>query len=84
MDSNQLLNHQRTNDSYNDPFKINIEAISDLGEDANTFSMGSHNVDVNVEGLELTKQELFRYLDHPQNRPIATLNKTGQLIALVK
>jgi len=33
MASNQLLNHQSTTDSYNDHPEINIEAISDLGED---------------------------------------------------
>jgi len=63
MASNQLLNHQSTTDSCNDPPETNIEAISNLGEDANKFAMDIHNVDVNVEGLELAKEDLFGYVD---------------------
>jgi len=54
---NQLLNHQSIIDSYHDPPKINIEAISDLSENANTFAMDSYNVDINVEGIELAKED---------------------------
>ena len=53
MASNQLQNHKSTTESNNDPPEINIEAIFDLPEDENIISMDSHNVDVNVEGIEL-------------------------------
>ena len=80
MDSNQLQNHQSTTESYNDPPEISIEAISDLLEDA----MDSRNVDVNVEEIEMAKEDLFGYLDLVRNSPPATLTKIEQLIALVK
>ena len=57
--------------------------MSDLGEDENTYAMDSHNVDVNVEQIEMTKEELFGYLDLVRNTP-ATLTKIEQLISLAK
>ena len=58
--------------------------MSDLGEDENTYAMDSHNVDVNVEGLELAKEELFGCIVSLRNNPPATLTNTEQLIYLVK
>ena len=46
--------------------------------------MDSRNVDVNVEEIEMVKEELFGYLDLVRNSPPATLTKTEQLIVLVK
>lgn len=74
MASNSLLKHHTVTDSYNDPSKINIEAPH-LSKDANTIAMDSRNFDVNVEGLELAKEELFGYLDLIQNNPPTTLSK---------
>ena len=46
--------------------------------------MDSHNVDVNVEQIEMAKEELCGYLDLVQNSPLATLTKIEQLISLFK
>jgi len=46
--------------------------------------MNSHNVDVNVEGLKLAKDELFGYIDPVRKIPPPTLTNIDQLISLVK
>jgi hypothetical protein len=82
-DSNPLLDQDATLNSFNAPPDISIEAPS-LDLDANTTIMARDNVDQDVEGLQLAREELFGYLELLRNNPPATLSKTQQLIGLVK
>ena len=46
--------------------------------------MATNNVDLDVEGLKLVRDELFGYLYILKDGPPATLRKTEQLVDLVK
>lgn len=65
------------------PPDISIEAPS-LDLYANTTIMSRENVDQDVEGLQLAREEFFGYLELLRNNPLATLRKTQQFIGLVK
>jgi hypothetical protein len=73
-DSNPLLDHDATPNSFNDLHELNIEAPS-LDADASTTIMARDNVDQDVEGLQLAREELFGYLEFLQNSPPTTLSK---------
>ena len=61
-DSNPLLDQDPTLNSENVPPDISIEAPS-LDLDANTTIMARDNVDKDVEGFQLAREELFGYLE---------------------
>jgi hypothetical protein len=82
-DSNNLLDQDATLNSENAAFDISIEALS-LDLDDNTTIMARDNVDQDVEGLQLAREDLFGYLELLRNNPLVTLSKTQQLIGLVK
>ena len=82
-DSNSLLVHDAIPNSFNAPPEISIEAPN-LDVDANETVMPSDNVDLDVERLQSTRDELFGYLKLLLNNPPSTLRKTEQLVGLVK
>jgi hypothetical protein len=78
-DSNSLLDHDAIPNSFNFPHELSIEAPN-LDVDANKSIMASDNVDLDVEGLQLAREELFGYLKILLNSHPPTLNKTEQLV----
>jgi hypothetical protein len=82
-DSNPLLYQDATLNLENAPPDISIKAPS-LDLDVNTTIMARDNVDQDVEGLQLDREEFFGYLELLQNSPPTTLSNTQQLIGLVK
>jgi hypothetical protein len=82
-DSNSLLDHDAIPNSFNDPHEINVHE-SNLDVDANKSIVASDIVDLDVDGLQLAREELFGYLKLLLNSPPSSLNKTKQLVGLVK
>jgi hypothetical protein len=78
-----FIGSDATPNSFNAPPEISIEAPN-LDVDASTTIIARDNVDLDVEGLQLAREELFGYLELLRNNPPATLSKTKQLIGLVK
>jgi hypothetical protein len=81
--SNSLLDQEETPNSLNSFHEISIEAPN-VDVDASKTIISRGNVDLDVEGLNLVRDELFGYLDFLRNSPRATLRKTKQLIDLIK
>jgi len=60
-DSSPLLDQDATPNSFNAPLEIIIE-VPNLDVDASTTIMARDNVDQDVEGLRLAREELFVYI----------------------
>jgi hypothetical protein len=82
-DSNSLLDHDAIPNSFNDPHEISVHEPN-LDVDSNKYNMASDIVDLDVEGLQLAREELFGYLKLLLNNSPSSLNRTEQLVGLVK
>ena len=82
-DSNLLLDHDAIPNSFNDPHEISVHEPN-LDVDANKSIMASDIVDLDVKGLQLAILDLFGYSKLLLNSPPSSLNKTEQLVGLVK
>lgn len=81
MNSDALLDHDNTPNTFNYPPKIDMEDPN-LNIDVNITIMVDNNVYRNVEELQMTREDLFGYIDLLRNSPPPTSTMTKKLIGL--